>query len=149
MPRGYLKTVGDRKRLRLVKAGYDANSESVPFDAVLFDSDSDGMGSVLETGQVIIPATSAFTAVTSGMWLRTWSYGFTPLCIFSFSSAGASTTRAWDHSQWANIAVGNPAFMSEPRIRVSSAGIWLRGGFDKTSGQNFVVRWVALRVSAT
>lgn len=146
--RGYIEQQDGTLRMRWVKEGYDADDPATPFDAVLFDSESDGMGAVLETGQATIPETGTFTAVTTGMWLRTWSYGFTPLCIFSFNAFNNAGAIMWDHSQWANIGVGNPAFMSSPRITVSASGIWLRGGFSKASGQNFLVRWVALRVAA-
>lgn len=38
MPRGFLKDIGGIKRLRMVKAGRDANDLGLPYNDVVFDS---------------------------------------------------------------------------------------------------------------
>lgn len=48
--RGYLETQGSTKRLRIVRAGYDADNLSVPANATVFDSLSNGGLPVIYSG---------------------------------------------------------------------------------------------------
>lgn len=146
--RGYLRTEGTRKRLRFVAPGYAAENPNVPFNMVRFDSDSYGMASFLESGEAIIPqGSSNFVALTEGMTIRSWSYGFVPLCLFYFY---AFNTTGWTTTARALTSAGSTGTrLGEPQIRVSTSGIWVRGAFDKQSGVDFRVRWIALRIPAT
>lgn len=78
--KGYLKTSVGAKRLRFVKNGYDAADESVPPNKVIFDSQDIGSLAILETGTY---SWSNFPALSIPMTkVRTWSYGFVPVCVF-------------------------------------------------------------------
>lgn len=138
--RGDFSTVGGSKRLRFVKSGYSADDPDVPTNAVIFDSDADGMASILEVGDADVPL------VTTGTWLHQWDYSFVPLCIFSFPN---SSGQFWDFTQEGSMLAGISWSMSEQRITVSEQGIWVRRGMDSLSGyRNLKIRWVALRVDA-
>lgn len=149
--RGYLETQGDRKRLRIVKEGFDADDETTPVNAVLFDSDSEGMGSVLETGEVNLPNVSGTSgwSGSAGYWVRSWDYDFVPLCIFQYDRFNAFVDMGMHDTVPVTTTVGS-GFMSAPIIRVSKSGIWFRGSIVK--GWLTVpvkLKWTAFRISAT
>ena len=138
--RGDFSTVGGSKRLRFVKSGYSVDDPNVPTNAVIFDSDVDGMASILEVGDAEVPL------VTTGAWLRQWDYSFVPLCIFSFPD---SVGQYWDFTQECTMMGGVSWAMTQQRITVSKQGIWVRRGTDSLSGyRSLKIRWVALRVDA-
>ena len=136
--RGFFETQGDRKRMRFVKPGYDPDDPNVPSNAVIFDSDADGMASILEVNEAEVPL------VTTGAWLRQWSYGFVPLCIFSFLDVVGG--QYWDFSQQGTMMAGISSSMDQQRIEVSKQGIWVRRGTDNYRSPK--IRWIALRVAA-
>lgn len=80
------------------------------------------------------------------MWIKTWSYPFVPLCFFRFNGYNFG----WRNTTNTNTAAGSTGTrLSQPQIRVTKAGIWVKGAFPKANGVTFQIEWVALRVAAT
>ena len=136
---GYLKDSGGSKRLRFVKTGYDATDESVPPNKVIFDSQNIATLSILETGNY------TWTGVdnTSGLeHVRTWSYGFIPLCIFQ-----------WEIAPYAGFQRGSFISSATPsakqQIKVDTTGIYVQGQFTVLGTYSYVkLYWTAFGIDA-
>lgn len=142
--RGYLRDSGASKRLRFVKTGYDADDESVPPNKVIFDSNSLGTLSVLEVGEKVW-TTSLGTGpdpLNSGAMetIRTWDYGFTPLCTFQFD--------VQNDGYWGPCIYVSPNSLNGNKILVSATGIsvFLFWAFP---ARPMRLRWQAYRMPAT
>ncbi|RAZ75844.1 hypothetical protein [Mesorhizobium atlanticum] len=137
--KGYLKTSGSSKRLRFVMDGYDATDETVPPNKVIFDSQDIGTLSVLEVGSY----TWLNVKDTGGMVkVRTWNYGFCPLCLFQWSTADDSYT--WR----TNIQFCEEAG-ADQLIKVAMDGIYVSAIFSYfTVYPRFDLFWTAFGIDA-
>lgn len=143
MTRGYIKEVpgnaqvaGAHMRMRFVKAGNNADSESVPPNQVIFDSDDIGTLSLLYSGQYrhFRVADDPPPAVTIASWP---ALSYVPLCTFQF--------RPYLGSVWVPYYV--PGVSSYPElfnIAVSRAGISVRVAVS--SPQYVDIAWQAYRL---
>lgn len=134
--RGYLETQGDRKRLRFVKEGYDADDPNTPANAVIFDSDDQAVLSVLETGQW------STTANRSAGWIATWDYPFVPLCVFQFQNTSTGSGMWGTTYRCSDFRVTADRF---PTLQVTKTGIFFRSTWFGALS----VRWTAFRIPAT
>lgn len=134
--RGYLKTDGSSKRLRFVKAGYDATNESVPPNQVIFDSKDLATLSILETGTFSWLNTSN----TGGeVKVASFNYGFVPLCTFQ-----------WDYfnqNKWSHALNVIEATNSGPMIRVALDGIYVNMRWTSVVPK-VNLRWQVYRIKA-
>ncbi|MDQ0454663.1 hypothetical protein [Rhizobium paknamense] len=84
MSRGFIKPVNGSFRMRIVKAGYDANNFSIPQNAVVFDSDA------LSYLQVFLSGSLLISSAQGAAKLVTWpSLGFIPIAWAAHKKDGA------------------------------------------------------------
>lgn len=139
MTRGYLRDSGGAKRLRFVKSGYDADSESVPPNKVIFDSKDIGTLSLLDSGEYTWAGVNSTAGNTKFLTtVKSWDYDFVPLCSFQFSMANNGYFEPY-LSSISNSSADNI-------IIVSKAGIFANfyWGYVTT----VVMRWQAYRLAA-
>lgn len=134
--RGYLKTDGSAKRLRFVKAGYDATDETVPPNQVIFDSKDLATLSILDTGTF-----SWFNTTGTGGQVKvaSFNYGFVPLCTFQWDYFN---NNHWSHALNVQTATG-----LGPLVRVALDGIYINMYWGATAPK-VTVRWQIYRIKA-
>ncbi|MFC7067464.1 hypothetical protein [Brucella rhizosphaerae] len=129
MSRGFLKDVGGVKRLRIVKAGYDANNLNLPYNAVVFDS-------IFPTN--LTPwATGVARVATAGTNLKIVSWpspGYIPMTIVNVKAANGEI--------YYNVV---PWTSNNPRMFASADGIYLSAG---SLNLPFDVSYMAFRVAS-
>lgn len=157
--RGFIKDVGGSKRMRFVRAGYDANDMSVPPNQVIFDSQNIGALSVHTSGVVDVQ-----TPLDG--YIASWAnLGYTPLAMVQFighpSSPSGTNNIGLSTSEWAFRFTGAPSgFASEldspdntgPRVYAYPTGLYMRmhAGKDGANNQRvyrFFVRFIVYRAA--
>jgi hypothetical protein len=126
------KMADGHRRFRYVQPGYDPDSESVPANKVIFDSDDLGAISVLTTGSVAVPSGHK----GSYYQLVTWDFPFVPLCWL-----------AWEYGADGylhNASSGASISLERYRINIRKTGIWYTGWMN--AGQT--LHYTALNVRA-
>lgn len=142
MTRGYIKEVpgnaqiaGNHMRMRFVKPGNNADSESVPPNQVIFDSDDVGTLSLIAAGQYRFNRAGAEPITIK---IASWSLDYVPLCTFQF--------RPWPATYWAPFYIPGVASTNNQRILVDRTGITAT---LLTSTPNYVdIAWQAYRLVA-
>lgn len=89
MPRAYIKDVAGVKRMRFVKAGFDADNLSLNPNAVIFDSNAVSTLPIIASGSYVVSSIiGSYTSIAS------WSNpGFVPLHLWSLTyPSGYSTS---------------------------------------------------------
>lgn len=143
MPIGYIKKVDGNYRMRLVKPGYNADSETVPPNQVVFDSKDLATLSVVRTGEVTVSLPFNGFAVT-------WpDLGYTPMCIIHWTVNSYAGAPSW-LMYISDSAVFGPedadGYARGPSVYVYSNGIKL-GIPALTTGPTITLRYVVLRLA--
>lgn len=147
--RGFLKTVGASKRMRIVLPPYDANDFNIPANAVVFDTENlAGVTGIYEQGTVSFQVPCALTKVAA--WADPgyipMTFVFTGLSLQQGGTVPASPPSpdiidfgpAWDTNYDARVAA------TKPRMQARRDGLYVSIGWNN----NDLRGWVLMQYTA-
>lgn len=133
--RSYIKSSGGHQRMRFVQAGYDVDSEAVPPNKVIFDSDDVGTLSLIASG--IYRLARYAGDPPPAVVIASWSLDYVPLCTFQFKGYGGT--------YWTPYYIpGVTSYIEQNRIVVSRTGIEVQVAVS--TPQYVDIAWQAYRL---
>lgn len=135
--------------MRFVKTGYDNSDPTVPPNAVVFDSNDISNMAIVDRGSAHFTGPGGFSSgnigsTSSFYTLRSWSFDFIPLCLFTFSGDAVNVGNACLMLPLSPVNAGG-IDRSAIQFKVDTAGIHVKLSF---SGTSLYIGWVAFNLHA-